>query len=305
MTLVLTWLMARQGGIYGRGKTKCLLKPVQGVSKEFCPQSKQAQKEGRFHRPGVDWQLRVEHTGRDGELLQEQLEPVAPVYCVDEHDRFTAYQSQFQQRVDQRELILLLTPIRRAENLKTSTTIKRGRNQQEIALLLWTGVGVPRPSSHRTCKQICMHISYKAFDVACKLCEHSHLSQRVPLFAWACCKVLRVLCERGLSTKAMQLRDKYQLVTMLFFFLFFWWCPDIRETAVGSGPFHTAHRGPQGQQRRVHDSFYRPLRFQPRGPQTCWRNVKLRIFGARNLLKCIAVKERFSMNAQQPSGSLT
>ena len=45
----------------------------------------------------------------------------------------------------------------------------------------------------------------QVFDVACKLCEHSHWPQCVSLFACACCKVLRVLCEqdpRGTPTPA-------------------------------------------------------------------------------------------------------
>ncbi len=35
------------------------------------------------------------------------------------------------------------------------------------------------------------------FDVAGKLCGHSHLHQCVPLFAWCC--FLRILCEQGLG----------------------------------------------------------------------------------------------------------
>ena len=37
----------------------------------------------------------------------------------------------------------------------------------------------------------------KSFDVVCKLCEHSHWPQCVPLFVYAYCKVFRVLCELG------------------------------------------------------------------------------------------------------------
>ena len=39
----------------------------------------------------------------------------------------------------------------------------------------------------------------KSFDVASKLCEHSRWPQCVSKFAYACCEVLRVLCERGLN----------------------------------------------------------------------------------------------------------
>lgn len=62
-----------------------------------------------FASPGPDRQLRVENAGGDTELLQEELEPVAPVHGSHEQQRLTLNQSQLQQRVDKQELVLLLT----------------------------------------------------------------------------------------------------------------------------------------------------------------------------------------------------
>ena len=47
--------------------------------------------------PRLDRQLRVEHARLDRELLEEQLELVAPVDVVDEDDRFTPEQPELQQ----------------------------------------------------------------------------------------------------------------------------------------------------------------------------------------------------------------
>lgn len=59
--------------------------------------------------PGLNGQLGVENTGRDTKLFQKEFEPVAPVHCSHKHQRLALNQSQPQQRVDQQELVLLLT----------------------------------------------------------------------------------------------------------------------------------------------------------------------------------------------------
>lgn len=61
------------------------------------------------HSPGLDGQLRVEDAGGDPELLQEQFEAVAAVQGSHEHQRLPLNQAQLQQRVDEQELVLLLT----------------------------------------------------------------------------------------------------------------------------------------------------------------------------------------------------
>lgn len=59
--------------------------------------------------PGLHRQLRVKHTGRNAKLFQEQFEPVAPVQRSNKHQRLALNQPQPQQRVDEQELVLLLT----------------------------------------------------------------------------------------------------------------------------------------------------------------------------------------------------
>lgn len=59
--------------------------------------------------PGLDGQLRVEHTGGNPKLLQEQFESVTSVHGSHEHQRLALDQPQPQQRVDEQELVLLLT----------------------------------------------------------------------------------------------------------------------------------------------------------------------------------------------------
>lgn len=59
--------------------------------------------------PGVDRQLRIEYTGGDAELFQEQFESVAPFHCPNKHQGLALNQVQFQQGVDEQELILFLT----------------------------------------------------------------------------------------------------------------------------------------------------------------------------------------------------
>lgn len=59
--------------------------------------------------PGVDRQLRVEYTGGDAELFQEQFESVAPLHCPNKHQGLALNQVQFQQGVDEQELVLFLT----------------------------------------------------------------------------------------------------------------------------------------------------------------------------------------------------
>lgn len=60
--------------------------------------------------PGLHGQLRVEHAGGNAKLLQEQLEPVAPVQRSDKHQRLALNQPQPQQSVDEQKLVLLLAP---------------------------------------------------------------------------------------------------------------------------------------------------------------------------------------------------
>lgn len=59
--------------------------------------------------PGMDRQLRVKNTGRNTKLFHKQFEPVAPVHCSHKHQRLALNQPQPQQRVDEQELVLLLT----------------------------------------------------------------------------------------------------------------------------------------------------------------------------------------------------
>lgn len=54
-------------------------------------------------------QFRVQDTSRDAELLQKQLEPVTAVHVADEYERLPSNQAELQERVDEQELILLLT----------------------------------------------------------------------------------------------------------------------------------------------------------------------------------------------------
>lgn len=60
-------------------------------------------------KPGVHRELRVEHAGRDAELLQEEFEAVAAVNGPDEDEGLAPDQGQLEQGVDEQELILLLT----------------------------------------------------------------------------------------------------------------------------------------------------------------------------------------------------
>lgn len=66
-------------------------------------------KEVRGRVPGLDGQLGVEHAGGNTELFQEQLESVASVHRSHKHQRLALNQPQPQQRVDEQELVLLLT----------------------------------------------------------------------------------------------------------------------------------------------------------------------------------------------------
>ena len=66
-------------------------------------------KEVRGRLPGLDGQLGVENAGRNAELFQEQLESVASVHRSHKHQRLALNQPQPQQRVDEQELVLLLT----------------------------------------------------------------------------------------------------------------------------------------------------------------------------------------------------
>lgn len=66
-------------------------------------------KEVRGRLPGLDGQLGVEHAGGNTELFQEQLESVASVHRSHKHQRLALNQPQPQQRVDEQELVLLLT----------------------------------------------------------------------------------------------------------------------------------------------------------------------------------------------------
>lgn len=59
--------------------------------------------------PGLDGQLRVQHTGRNPKLLQKQFESVASVHRAHKQQRLALNQLQPQQRVDEQELVLLLT----------------------------------------------------------------------------------------------------------------------------------------------------------------------------------------------------
>lgn len=59
--------------------------------------------------PGLDRQLGVKNAGRNTKLLQKQFEPVAPLHCSHKHQRLALNQPQPQQRVDEQELVLLLT----------------------------------------------------------------------------------------------------------------------------------------------------------------------------------------------------
>lgn len=59
--------------------------------------------------PGLHRQLRVKHAGRNAKLFQEQFEPVAPVQRSNKQQCLALNQPQPQQRVDEQELVLLLT----------------------------------------------------------------------------------------------------------------------------------------------------------------------------------------------------
>lgn len=59
--------------------------------------------------PGLDGKLRVQHAGRDAELLQEELEAVAALDGADEDQRLSSHQAKLQQGVDQQELVLFFT----------------------------------------------------------------------------------------------------------------------------------------------------------------------------------------------------
>ena len=59
--------------------------------------------------------------------------------------------------------------------------------------------GTLRPRSHCTRSRFAHKFVCKPFDVACNLCEHSHLLQCVPSFACTCYQMLSILCERGLT----------------------------------------------------------------------------------------------------------
>lgn len=59
--------------------------------------------------PGLDGQLGVKNAGRNPKLFQKQFEPVASVHCSHKHQCLALNQPQPQQRVDEQELVLLLT----------------------------------------------------------------------------------------------------------------------------------------------------------------------------------------------------
>ena len=60
------------------------------------------------HLPGVHRKLGVEHAGRYAELLEEELETVAALHSTHEQQRLPAHQPQFEERVDEQELVLLV-----------------------------------------------------------------------------------------------------------------------------------------------------------------------------------------------------
>lgn len=58
----------------------------------------------RMHR-----EFGVENTGRNAELLQEKLQPVTAIQTADEYERLASHQAQFEECVDEEELVFLLT----------------------------------------------------------------------------------------------------------------------------------------------------------------------------------------------------
>lgn len=59
--------------------------------------------------PRVHRKFGVEDAGGNAELLQEKLEPVTAIQPADEYERLASHQAQFQECVDEEELVLLLT----------------------------------------------------------------------------------------------------------------------------------------------------------------------------------------------------
>ena len=57
---------------------------------------------------GVERELRVEHGGADGELLEEELEAVAGVEGVDEEEALALQHAQLQEHEEEQVLVLLL-----------------------------------------------------------------------------------------------------------------------------------------------------------------------------------------------------
>ncbi len=64
----------------------------------------------------------------------------------------------------------------------------------------------------------------RSFDVACQLYEHFHWLQCVPLFAYACYEVFRILCERGLGSWWRTVSTKKKKLVQQKIFLHFRHC---------------------------------------------------------------------------------
>lgn len=57
--------------------------------------------------PRVEGQFGVENTGFDAKLLQEELEPVAPVNVVDKEDAFAFDKAELEEDIGEEELVRL------------------------------------------------------------------------------------------------------------------------------------------------------------------------------------------------------